>query len=283
MHTTAKTPQLEIEQGTLVRYLVTITALGIAVLTVPAVMGIETSPFLLVNQYVLMLGGAMLAARRTGPGGVRRLFSGLLHWRVGWRNWAIALVAMPVVTLAIALATGTFVAPAEGWTNLVTDYLYTTFIFGGLFLNLAEETFWVGFVQRNLARRHGLLRGALLTAVPFAAIHIPLTFAQSSSARMTLIGIAALVLVAPIMRYVLGRNDFVTGGSLATAIVFHAGFNATGKLSAVDGEWQYAIALVVIALGLLLDDTVRSRSGQKRLYAQDAGVPGGAQAVGASR
>jgi membrane protease YdiL (CAAX protease family) len=43
-----------------------------------------------------------------------------------------------------------------------------------LVIHLWEETVWAGFMQTRLERRHSLPVAALLTAVPFAAIHLPL-------------------------------------------------------------------------------------------------------------
>ena len=45
-----------------------------------------------------------------------------------------------------------------------------------LLINMWEETAWAGVVQTRLEQRHGLVKAALLTAVPFALIHMPLHF-----------------------------------------------------------------------------------------------------------
>src|SRR3712207_8004796 len=52
----------------------------------------------------------------------------------------------------------------------------TLFPYTTLFRSLLEEMSWTGFVQTKLMARHGLLRGALLTAIPVFVIHLPLSY-----------------------------------------------------------------------------------------------------------
>ena len=40
--------------------------------------------------------------------------------------------------------------------------------------NLGEEGTWTGFMQTRLERRHNFFLVALVTAVPFAIVHLPL-------------------------------------------------------------------------------------------------------------
>lgn len=257
---------IHLERRVVRRYVTGVVGLGIPIMAIPAVFGTEEAPFILVLVYVVLLGGALLVARRSGPGGVSRLFSGVLHWRIGWRNWAVAVGAVPVATIAVAAATGTYVDPPEGWLAVLGDYLFMTFVFGALVVNIFEETAWQGLVQRNLARRHGLLKAAALTAVPFAAVHLPLGFVGDATAGDALVATAFLIVFAPAMRYVIGRTDHATGGSLLAVGVLHASFNASGQLGVVDGDWQYAAGLAVVAAVLLLADVRRARSAQDRLY-----------------
>ena len=56
--------------------------------------------------------------------------------------------------------------PERGWPATVAWALFDTLVFGALVLNLWEETAWGGFAQSRLMARHGLLVGALLTALP---------------------------------------------------------------------------------------------------------------------
>jgi membrane protease YdiL (CAAX protease family) len=144
------------------------------------------------------------------------------------------------------------------------DYLVATFLIGTLILNLWEETAWEGLVQRQLMGRFGLAKGALITAVPFAVIHFPLSFAGGASMREALIGTLLLVVMAPPFRYLLGRTDYATGGSLLAVGVLHASFNASGNLDVVTGDWQYIVGVAVVAAVAVVVD-LRRRAAVKRL------------------
>jgi uncharacterized protein len=255
------TNALDLPRRSVDRYVAGVLILGIPTLAIPAVTGLPVEPFLLGLVYVVLLGGAVLTARRSGPDGVRRLFRGVLHWRIGWADWAIVVAAIPIATIAVAVLTGTYTGPTDGWPVVIGNHLFLTFVFGALIVNVFEETAWQGLVQRHLARRHGLLKGATLTAIPFAAVHLPLSFVGDVTLSEALIASAFLLVLAPFMRYVMGRTDHTTGGSLLAVGVMHASFNASRQLDVVAGEWQYAIGLVVVAVVLLLAD-LRSTTGR---------------------
>jgi membrane protease YdiL (CAAX protease family) len=255
---------LKVEPKLLQRYVISAVIVGIVLLTVPLIAGLPAEPFIFVMVLGPLLGGAILTARRSGPGGVRALFSGLFRWRIGWRNWALAVVVMPAATVAVAAATGTLISAPEGLLTTAVDYLVATFLIGTLILNLWEETAWEGLVQRQLMGRFGLAKGAFITAIPFAVIHFPLSFAGGASMREALIGTLLLVGMAPPFRYLLGRTDYATGGSLLAVGVLHASFNASGNLDVVSGDWQYIVGVAVVAAVAVVVD-LRRRAAVKRL------------------
>ena len=112
------------------RYVTGVLMVGVPLLAIPAVTGAPVEPFLLLVVYVVLLGGAVLTARIQGSDGVRRLFRGVLHGRIGWINWAIAVAAIPAATIAVAVVTGTYDPPPDGWLVVVGDHLFLTFVFG---------------------------------------------------------------------------------------------------------------------------------------------------------
>jgi uncharacterized protein len=136
-------------------------------------------------------------------------------------------------------------------------------------------------VQRHLTRRRGLLKAAALTAVPFAAVHLPLSFVGDVTTSEALIASAFLIVSAPVMRYVMGRTDHATGGSLLAVGVMHASFNASGQLEVMDGGGQHMGGTVVVAALLVLLDVRRSRARPGGLYS-DAVTAGPSEAVDAS-
>jgi uncharacterized protein len=234
-----------------------VLSLGIPLLAIPAIAGLPVEPFLVGVTYGLLLGGAIAVAHRTEPGGIRQLFRGVLHWRIGWRNWALAVALIPTTTIAVALVTGTSTAPPDGWAIVLGNYLLFTLVIGALFLNVFEETAWQGLVQRHLARRHGQLRAALLTAIPFAALHLPLSLVGDVTAGEVAVAVVLIVVMAPAMRYVMGRTDHRTGGSLLAVGITHASFNASGQLEVASGGWQHIVGLALIAAVYLVVDARR--------------------------
>ena len=103
-------------------------------------------------------------------------------------------------------------------------------------MNLAEEAAWSGLVQTRFAARHGVLRGALLTAPLFVAMHLPLQFAPGWTWADVGVGVVVLAVVAPFFRYLMGDALEATGGSLLAIGVMHAAFNASGELG-FPGGW----------------------------------------------
>jgi membrane protease YdiL (CAAX protease family) len=233
-------------------FLVLALGVGWVGLSIPLLVGIPMAPFLLVMVFVALLGSALLVTRLSdGPGAVRRLLSRLLLWRFSLARWAVILLGMPVLTLAIAAISGTLHSPQDGWIKMIGLYLFNTLIFGTLIIQLWEETAWAGFLQSRLTARHGLLVASVLTAVPFAAIHIPLQFEGNPTWSQIWMGLLILFAAAPIYRYLLGMHMLDTGGSLLAVAIQHASWNAAQKLEAVEGgtwNWQVIAALVVLTV-----------------------------------
>jgi uncharacterized protein len=170
---------------------------------------------------------------------------------------------MPVLTVLVAVLTGTLLSPGGGWPGELLMYLALAVLFGALLGNVWEETAWAGFVQSRLTDRHGLFRGAMLTAVPFGLIHLPLAFEENglygTDLRDVLITWAVLVGSAPFLRYLLGTVLVDTGGSVLAVALLHGAFNASSALSSADGGWQYVPAMVLLTLVVA---AVRTRAGR---------------------
>ena len=213
---------------------------------------------------VFLLGGAtFVTALNEGRAGVRRLFAGTIRWRMGLARFVVLVAAMPLLTLLVGALTGTLRSPPEGWLGLVGAYLFQTFIFGLLIVNLWEETAWGGFMQARLMATGGLLIGSLLTAIPFFVIHIPLAFAEhglNTTAAQAALNLGLTALIAPVFRYLAGTQLIDSGGSILAIGLLHASFNASGQLSAVPGEWQYIPAVIVLTLAVIAYRRLRGRS-----------------------
>jgi membrane protease YdiL (CAAX protease family) len=230
-------------------------ALGIGwpVLAIPAIIDAPGEPFLLLLVYLGLLAPALIVTRAAGgPGAIRRLLSRVLIWRFSIVRWAVILFGVPVLTVALSAVFGTLESPEGGWLSVLGTYLFATLVFPALVINLWEETAWAGFAQSHLMARHGLLVGSLITALPFAAIHIPLQFTGDWTWSEAGIGLALVFGIAPFSRYLLGMHLLDTGGSILAAAIQHASWNAAGNLDGVGGDYESiaATALLTILLAV---------------------------------
>jgi membrane protease YdiL (CAAX protease family) len=221
--------------------------------------GIAATPVGYAFTYVALLGSA-LAVTWAGGGrpAVTRFLSRYLIWRVGAARWAFVVLALPMLTVAVAVASGTMRVTGHGWVYVAGAFLLQTFVTGALEVNLAEEGAWAGLVQTRFSDRSGVLGGALRTAPLFVAIHVPLQFTDGWTWGSVAVGVTALAVIAPFFRYVIGETLDATGGSLLAAGILHASFNASGSLG-FPGGWQFLPALLLLAIGLAVVRRVRAR------------------------
>ena len=242
-----------------------ILAVGFTVLSEMALLisGLPVFPGKAAELIVLPGLAALITAWSGGRAAVRRLFAGLLVWRIGVGRWLVILLAMPVATLAVGAATGTLRPPATGWGSVVLTYfglLALIALTGSIF----EETAWAGFVQKRLIARHGLLAGSMLTAIPFFVIHIPLAFEVKGWAGTTwpeaALDWALLLAALPALRYLAGVLLVDARGSVLAVAVMHASFNASGGMAVVSGGWQYVPALIIVAALVAGYRVLRGRS-----------------------
>ena len=216
------------------------------------------------GELVLLTGVATLITSWIGGrDAVRRLFGGLTKWRIGAGCWALVLVAMPILTVGVAAATGTLHSPEHGWGGEALTYLIL-FALIALTASLWEETTWSGFVQLRLIGRRGLLVGSMLTAIPFGLIHLPLAFEADGWPGTTwseaFVNWAFLLGALPALRYVIGVLLVDTRGSVLAAAMLHASFNASGALSVVPDGWQYVPALVILSVLVTVHRRLSGRS-----------------------
>ncbi|WP_166875890.1 CPBP family intramembrane glutamic endopeptidase [Salinibacterium sp. ZJ450] len=208
----------------------------------------DITPGILAELIILLGATVLVTAIAEGRPGVRRLFAQVVRWRVGIGWYVVAVVALPVLTLLVALATGTFQNPDAGWPALTGFYLLQTVIWGALLANIWEELAWTGLVQRRWMERWGLLGGSALTAIPFVLIHLPMVFGQGFNVAFNdvLLSWGLLVVVALLVRVLYGITYLETGGSVLLVGLLHASFNASGQLPAMIGGWQQIVAMMVL-------------------------------------
>ncbi len=248
-------------------FLLLIYSLGWALVLAAFALHLPTEPSIVVANLIGVLGPAVLVSYWIGgAAAVRRLFAGVLRWRVGIGWYLFAIAAMPAFTIAVSVAIGTLPHSSGGWAGLGLSYLISLVV-GAVFTNLWEEVAWAGFVQTRLTARHGLIVGAVATAPLFFLQHLPLVLAGGGGPVAMLVTSAAFIALAIFFRYVIGATLVDTGGSLLIVGILHASSDAAG--SAFGSGWQQMIAAVPVALLVLAYRAIRRRSANTRVITTD--------------
>lgn len=214
--------------------------------------GLPLFPALVLELVVLVGTATAVTASVSGRAGVRALFAGVTRWRFGPGWYALALFAMPALTLAVAAVAGTLDAPPGAWAGAAAQYLFLTVVFGALLGNIWEELAWTGFLQQRLTDERGPFAAAMLTAVPFGLIHLPLAFEADglggTSVRDLALAWALLLAAAPFFRYLVGLVHGRTSRSLVSIGLLHGSFNACGGSPLVTGGWEYIPAMMALTV-----------------------------------
>lgn len=207
--------------------------------------------FALAVTWLVMLPAALWV---TGAAGGRRAVRDLLGRAVRWRLglwWAVVLLGLPATTLVVGFALGGSLDTSAAGSAILSGVL--SMITAVLIIHLAEETVWAGFLQTRLESRRNLVVAALLTSVPFSAIHLPLLLVDETSGLSVLVGAAKLLLLGVGMRLMIGVFLRGTGSLLAVGLL-HGVFNASnnrgglvdGLLEDADQNLAAPIAMVVV-------------------------------------
>jgi membrane protease YdiL (CAAX protease family) len=199
-----------------------------------------------------------------GTAGRRRLLGRIRMWRVARRWYLFALVAIPVVCLAAAVALpGAFVGlGGQSAVKLAIEFLAVVvvgFVSGPLF----EEPGWRGFALPRLQVQMGALRGTLLLGVLWAAWHLPQFLVPEwanenggLSSTLVVTFLLMVVAIAPIMTWLYNS----TRGSLFLVMLAHSGINAALAVFVVStsalnvgllGFGALSVVLILITRGRL--------------------------------
>ncbi len=227
-------------------------------------LGLPLFPALVIELVILVTAAVTVTRRLTGRPGLRPLAGGALQWRFGIGWYALAVLAMPAVTLVVAWASGTLDASRTELTGAALSFAFLAVVYGAVLGNVWEELAWTGFLQSRLMERHGLFVGSMITAVPFALIHLPLIFEADglggTSLREFGLGVLILAGAAPFLRYLIGVVHTRTDRSLLAVALLHGSFNASSSSALHDGDWQYVVAMAVLSSVVALAIRVREGS-----------------------
>lgn len=234
---------------------------GWVLLSIPVALGLMQEPFVLGALILgLILPALWLTARESGRAGVRALLLDAVKLpRPVW--W------VPVAALALPAAAWVAASGVGGARVLTTDLLLNflvVFLITAAVVNIWEEMAWTGFVQRRSMARWGLVGGSLVTGVLFAAIHLPLAFADVAGPRDVLLGVAILLATGIGLRLVIAGLDGWSGRSLLTAGLLHGAFNASAELLEPDQDWMRYV--VTVALGLLVLAVLLAQRGRRSAF-----------------
>ena len=234
---------------------------------------VPTQPFIVASTLIGLLLPALLITRLVdGPDAVRRLWRSALDVRVAWGWYALALLAVPLLSFAVTAA-------VAGLPPRLTPSTLATALVSGLMLqliltfipnNLWEEVAWMGFVQARLQERRGPAVAAVLTGVLFALQHISLMVGGSAiEAVILLVLLAALAIPFRFLTgWVFNRTEslFLVGllHAAGNAVAGGSGFGA-GMLARLYPDRQIALMahlLTFAVLGLGVVVVTRRRLGQ---------------------
>ena len=223
----------------------------------------------------LLFGSALLVTYLDGGRrAVRQLFRRILRWRVGISWWVVALLALPLLTVIIAVLFGDAAVLPTGsvlWQELLG------ILVAWLLINLWEEAAWAGFLQTRLERRHNFFLAAFLTGIPFAAIHMPLQVitGEVRSAVDFVVGFGLLMVLVIFVRSLFGMVLRGAVNSLLLVGLTHAMFNRSNNRDGIAADLlpggdsrQLAALLATTVLAVVLGLVLRgklSRSYRRQL------------------
>jgi membrane protease YdiL (CAAX protease family) len=232
----------------------------------------------LVLVLTLVSSALVITQLEGGPAATTNLLRRAVRWRVPVRWWAVAVLALPVTSLLLALVLGDqFTTPSTGTLGREVVSIAVAL----LLVNISEETAWAGFLQTRLERRHRFLVASLLTAVPFALVHLPIrVVAREITGLEDVVGnLIALLIISAIIRTLLGVVMRGALNSVLLVAVTHTFFNRSNNpdgigADLVTGEARSLAALLAsLLLTVVLCVVMRKGLTRDQRLALDAREP----------
>jgi membrane protease YdiL (CAAX protease family) len=233
--------------------------------------GVPPQTFILGSTlFGLLLPTVVITYLIGGSGAVRFLWHRIATVRVAAGWYALALLVVPLLAIAITIALEG--PPVEASLPEVASLLLPHFVLPLLVTllpnNLWEEVAWTGFVQTRLQAHHGPLLAAMITGVLFALQHVSLAL-RGNSVTGTVAVLLLLSALAIPFRFLTGWLYNRTASLLLVGVV-HAAGNAVaggsgfqaGYLAALYPQLQTASAAHLLAfafVGLVVVIATRSR------------------------
>ena len=168
------------------------------------------------------IAGLSMTVLLDGGAGLHEVISRLLRWRVAPRWYALALLTMPVLMLAVlwpfSLITDTAFLPRFQWPLILIGLVAGTF----------EEIGWTGFATPRLLARCRPFVAGLSRGLVWALWHGLVDFRQNFSAMGIgwLLEFSVLYLATLTAYRILMTWMFAHTGSLLIAVLMHASYTA---------------------------------------------------------
>ena len=176
------------------------------------------------------VAGLLLMGVVSGEAGFRDLLSRLRVWRVATRWYAVALLAAPLLMLAVllplSLTSPGFLPGIFTSDNKVS--LLVIAIAAALMTGLCEELGWTGFIIPRLRLRYGVLTTGLIVGLLWGAWHFPLFSGGDLSGAVPLALFLPVQLFTFLPAYrVLMVWVYDRTGSLFVAMLMHVSLTAS--------------------------------------------------------
>jgi membrane protease YdiL (CAAX protease family) len=213
-------------------YILSQSGLGWIPLRIPSVLGSPQLIGLMPGAYLGPLTAAFVVTSLSeGRPGLRRWSRRLVRWRVGWKWYALVLLAVPVaILLSTAALPGSWGHIARPVAGILVAYI-PLLLMQIVTTAMAEEPGWRDFALPRLQRRFGAVAGTVVLGVLWGCWHLPLFLTEWGGWPHVwwvspIEFVAACVPLSLVMTWVFNR----TGESLPIVMVLHAGINTTYSL-----------------------------------------------------
>jgi uncharacterized protein len=219
------------------------------------------------------LAGLLMTGLVGGRAGYRDLLSRLLRWRVGARWYAAALLAAPLLMMAIPLALALLfpeflprIFPAADKAPILV-----LAVVAGLMAGIFEELGWTGFAIPRLRLRYGILATGLLVGFLWGAWHLLVnTWSSGSPAgglspALLLHSVIFSMGILPPYRVLMVWVYDRTGDSLLLAMLMHFSLTAGNVIfvPAASGTVLVAWSLVLaVALWVVVGAVAAANRGR---------------------
>jgi uncharacterized protein len=199
------------------------------------------------------LAAVIVTLMFTGAAGVRHWLAQCLQWRVGWRWYALAFVAPPLILLAalgVHLALGGTV-PASPYADRILIALAQFVVIAILGGPLGEEFGWRGYALPALTARVGWRVAGALIGLAWAVWHLPLLFMADTAQADLPIGLFLISTVG--LSVVMARLGVHTRFSVLPALLLHSVINWWSMMVPIsaDGRAYAWVAGLATAVALI--------------------------------